>query len=100
MEPLQTPPETSSFILLADHQSRTPTSFHSGPAVLHYHSKRCKLVILEHELAATPVLSSLRGETAAATANGANPQTQENADGEPEGKEIVIDGIDVWVTSE
>ncbi|KAF7585090.1 hypothetical protein BBP40_000363, partial [Aspergillus hancockii] len=102
MEPLQTPPETSSFVLLADHQSRTPASFHSGPAVLHHHSKHCKLVILEHELVATPVLNSLRGASTPAPANRTASQSQENAaDGEEtEGKEIVIDGIDVWVTSD
>ncbi|KAE8402269.1 regulator of volume decrease after cellular swelling-domain-containing protein [Aspergillus pseudonomiae] len=96
MEPLQTPPETSSFVLLADHQSRTPSSFHSGPAVLHYHSKHCKLSILEHELQANPVLNSLRSADATTTANGTEPQNGSDA----EGKEIVIDGVDVWVTSD
>ncbi|OGM42510.1 hypothetical protein ABOM_008303 [Aspergillus bombycis] len=96
MEPLRTPPETSSFVLLADHQSRTPSSFHSGPAVLHYHSKHCKLSILEHELQANPVLNSLRSADATTTANGTEAQNGSDA----EGKEIVIDGLDVWVTSD
>ncbi|KAE8313788.1 regulator of volume decrease after cellular swelling-domain-containing protein [Aspergillus transmontanensis] len=96
MEPLQTPPETSSFVLLADHQSRTPSSFHSGPAVLHYHSKHCKLSILEHELQANPILNSLRSADTTPTANGTENQNGEDT----EGKEIVIDGVDVWVTSD
>ncbi|KAB8233180.1 Voldacs domain-containing protein [Aspergillus alliaceus] len=94
MEPLQTPPETSSFVLLADHQSRTPTSFHSGPAVLHYHSKHCKLSILEHELLATPVLNSLHSAETTQAPNGTTTET------EPEAKEIVLDDLDIWVTSD
>lgn len=93
MEPLTTPPEASSFVLLADHQSRTPASFHSGPPVLHYHSKACKLVISERDLLSVPVLNAIRGD---ATSNG----NAENGNAEGEGEEVVIDGVDVWVTSE
>ncbi|CAG7966672.1 unnamed protein product [Penicillium salamii] len=89
MEALSGAPETSSFVPLAEHQSRTPSSFYSGPAVLHYHSQRCKIVILERELLASPELNALRGETATA-----NSATQDDE------KEIAIDGIDVWVTSD
>ncbi|EAW12691.1 Voldacs domain-containing protein [Aspergillus clavatus NRRL 1] len=99
MEPLRSAPEASSFVLLADHQSRTPESFHSGPPVLHYHSKHCKLVILERDLLSTPVLTALRGPSP--TANGAGDHAPTTTDKEvDEGKEIVLDGIDVWVTSE
>jgi nucleotide-sensitive chloride channel 1A len=104
MEPLRSAPEASSFVLLADHQSRTPASFHSGPPVLHYHSKQCKLVILERDLLSTPALNAIRGSTP--TANGSSDHTASNnatADGE-EGQgqetELVVDGVDVWVTSE
>ncbi|BCR89461.1 Voldacs domain-containing protein [Aspergillus chevalieri] len=93
MEPLTTPPEASSFVLLADHQSRTPASFHSGPPVLHYHSKACKLVISERDLLSVPVLNAIRGD---ATSNG----NAENGNAEGEGEEVVIDGVDVWVTSD
>ncbi|KAE8352774.1 regulator of volume decrease after cellular swelling-domain-containing protein [Aspergillus coremiiformis] len=85
MEPLQTPPESSSFILLVDHQSRTPTSFHAGPPVLHYHSKHCKLSILTHELLTTPILNTLLNA----------PNSSNN-----DSSEIVLSGIDVWVTSD
>lgn len=106
MEPLRSAPEASSFVLLADHQSRTPASFHSGPPVLHYHSKQCKLVIIERDLLSTPALNAIRGSTP--TANGSNDHTSTAAtnnnaaaDGE-EGQEneLVVDGVDVWVTSE
>jgi hypothetical protein len=90
MEPLTSAPETSSFIPLADHQSRTPSSFYSGPPVLHYHSQRCKIVVLEREVLAAPALNALRGESASA-----NTSTQDDDE-----KEIAIDGVDVWVTSE
>ena len=93
MEPLNTPPEASSFVLLADHQSRTPASFHTGPPVLHYHSKACKLVIFERDLLSVPALNAIRGASSS-TANGNG-----DAEGE-EGKEVVIDDVDVWVTSE
>lgn len=95
MEPLRTAPEASSFVLLADHQSRTPASFHSGPPVLHYHSKQCKLVIFEHDLVSVPALNAIRGDAAAAATNGSSGDNENG-----EGKEIVIDGLDVWVTSE
>ncbi|GFF45362.1 hypothetical protein IFM58399_07527 [Aspergillus lentulus] len=106
MEPLRSAPEASSFVLLADHQSRTPASFHSGPPVLHYHSKQCKLVIIERDLLSTPALNAIRGSTP--TANGSNDHTSTAAtnnnaaaDGE-EGQEneLVVDGVDVWVTSD
>ena len=91
MEPIHITPETSSFVLLADHQSRTPASFHSGPPVLHYHSKQCKLVVFEQDLVSVPALNAIRAESAPANGN--------VQDGD-EGKEVVINGLDVWVTSE
>lgn len=96
MEVIQTAPEASTFIPLAEHQSRTPSSFHSGPPVLHYHSQRCKVVILERDLIATPALNALRGEQA--PTNGSAEATQESEDGE--GSEVAIDGVETWVTSE
>ncbi|KAH8423555.1 Voldacs domain-containing protein [Aspergillus melleus] len=98
MEPLRTAPETSSFVPLAEHQSRTPSSFHSGPAVLHYHSKQCKLVVLENDLVASPALSAIRGPSA--EVDGSSDSAPNGANGESEGKEIVVDGVDVWVTSD
>lgn len=95
MEALQTAPEASTFVPLAEFQSRTPSSFHSGPPVLHYHSQQCKIVILERDLVASPALNALRGQQAAT--NGA-PEAQ--ASEVSEGNEIAIDDVEAWVTSE
>ncbi|GKZ77019.1 hypothetical protein AnigIFM56816_009128 [Aspergillus niger] len=89
MESIAAPPDTTTFIPLAEHQSRTPSSFHSGPPILYSHHQNCKLVLLEREAFAVPALGALRE---ASTANGT---TEEEGD-----KEIVIPGVNVWVTSE
>ncbi|RDH33624.1 regulator of volume decrease after cellular swelling-domain-containing protein [Aspergillus welwitschiae] len=89
MESIAAPPDTTTFIPLAEHQSRTPSSFHSGPPILYSHHHNCKLVLLEREALAVPALGALRE---ASTANGT---TEEEGD-----KEIVISGVNVWVTSE
>ncbi|KAJ5688891.1 hypothetical protein N7462_003283 [Penicillium macrosclerotiorum] len=97
MEVLQTPPETSTYVTIAEHQSRTPASFVNGPPVLHYHSQRCKVVILERDLVANPALNALRGERASTNGNAAAaPQDTEDE----ESVEIAIEGVDTWVTSE
>ncbi|EEA23936.1 hypothetical protein TMatcc_007006 [Talaromyces marneffei ATCC 18224] len=94
MEVLRNPPSANSFTPVAEHQSRTPQSFYGGPPVLHYHSSRCKVVILESDLSASPALNTLRG--GAVVANGSSGASRESQ----EGKEIVIDGVDVFVTSD
>jgi hypothetical protein len=91
MEIIRSPPEASSFVPLAEHQSRTPSSFYSGPPVLYHHSQRCKIVILERELLATPALNALRGQDAA-NSGGASQDDED--------KEVAISGVDTWVTSE
>lgn len=88
MEVLRTAPEASTFVPIAEHQSRTPSSFHDGPAVLHYQSQRCKVVILERDLVANPALNALRGANAL------------NGSAEDEEKEVSIEDVETWVTSE
>lgn len=98
MDVLQSSPEASNFVTIVEHQSRTPSSFHNGPPVLYYHSQRCKVVILERDLLATPALNTLRGATASANGTSAAGTAQEgDAD---EGLEVAIEGFDTWVTSE
>ncbi|KAJ5626659.1 hypothetical protein N7528_004086 [Penicillium herquei] len=92
MEPLRSAPEADTFVPIAEHQARTPSSFYSGPPVLHYHSQRCKVVILERDLLANPALNALRAQ---ATANGTAA-----VDEDAEDKEIAIEGVDTWVGSE
>ncbi|KAL3481829.1 regulator of volume decrease after cellular swelling-domain-containing protein [Aspergillus californicus] len=99
MEAITSRPETSSFTPLSVHQSRTPESFHSGPAILHYHASNCKLVALDRDLSATTALNALRG----AAVNGSNDgkdSTDVNGTEDENEKEILIEGMDVWVTSD
>lgn len=98
MEVLQTSPDASSFVTIAEHQSRTPSSFHNGPPVLYYHSQRCKVVILERDLLVTPALNALRGESA--PANGTSTVNAAQEEGDDDGPEVAIEGVDTWVTSE
>ncbi|KAL1958640.1 hypothetical protein VTO42DRAFT_3983 [Malbranchea cinnamomea] len=109
MEVLHQPPQSTSFIPLAEHQSRTPASFYDGPPVLHHHSEKCKIVIYERELRACSALLGLREEKEKHDPTGANgtvaasSSTRADAEGmdeEEEDKEVVIDNVDVWVTSE
>lgn len=91
MEALTEAPRTSSFVALAEHQSTTPASFHSGPPVLHYHSDKCKVLVLEEELQDAPVLQRLVSQTqSTATSQAGNDN---------EGQKIITD-VNVWVTSE
>jgi nucleotide-sensitive chloride channel 1A len=94
MEAINISPEASSFVPLAEHQSRTPSSFYSGPPVLYHHSQRCKIVILERELLMTPALNALRGQDGAN--NSAASQNQQDGDE----KEVAISDVDIWVASE
>ncbi|EFR01014.1 hypothetical protein MGYG_04016 [Nannizzia gypsea CBS 118893] len=106
MEVLREAPNTSSFIPLAEHQSRTPASFYSGPPILHHFSERCKVVILERDLLASPALNNLRSSASTDASNGATEGVRGAAVGTAEDeamvddKEISFQGVSVWVTSE
>ena len=95
MEVIHEAPTVFSFIPLSEHQSQTPQSFYSGPPVLYHRSPSSQLVILESELINSPALSKLAGLS---NTNG----TAVNGDGEDEkhDRDIVVEFIDIWVTSE
>jgi nucleotide-sensitive chloride channel 1A len=103
MEVLQDAPKPDTFIPLSEHQSATPASFYSGPPVLHYHSGRCKVVILERDLHQSPALTALARQ-AQETSTTAEPVPNGNGDHAEEEDEAatqkVLDDVDVWVTSE
>jgi nucleotide-sensitive chloride channel 1A len=103
MEVLQEVPNSSAFVPLSEHQSATPASFYSGPPVLHYHSGRCKVVILERDLSLSPALTILARETEK-TSTTTEPVTNGNGEqGEEDDEPIkqkVVGDVDVWVTSE
>jgi len=98
MEALRVAPNTGSFVPLAEHQSTTPASFHSGPPVLYYYSDRCKVVVLEDELQNAPVLSNFVAK-ALAPAHSNEPQQPEETNGD-QGAQKTLEDVDIWVTSE
>ena len=96
MEVLREPPHAGSFIPLAEHQSTTPASFYSGPPVLHYHSDRSKVVILDREVSNAPAFAPLfQNAHVAQTASNGDAQTNGDSD-----TQKVAEEVDVWVTSE
>jgi len=103
MEVLQEAPKSDTFIPLSEHQSATPASFYSGPPVLHYHSGRCKVVILERDLNQSSALIVLArhaqdtSTTAETVTNGNGDHGQEEAGSETQ---KILDNVDIWVTSE
>jgi len=98
METLRDAPKTGSFVPLAEHQSTTPASFHSGPPVLHYYSDRCKIVVLEDELQNVPALSDFVAK-ASAPAHSNEPQQPEETNGS-HATQKTLEDVDIWVTSE
>ena len=104
MEIIAEAPEVSSFVPLIEHQSATPASFHSGPPVLHYYSQRCKILVLESDVAKSAVFETLArgGEQGQATNGSSSNGALSNELHAVEGgfARRTIDDIDVWVTSE
>ena len=103
MEIFHDPPSASQFTPLAEHQSRTPSSFYSGPPVLHHYSPDCKLVILEYEdLDSSPFAKLIDPSSTATSTNGhtTNGDQPLHHSGESGGGEVAVEGVDVWVTSE
>jgi len=98
MEVLRDAPETGSFVPLAEHQSTTPASFHSGPPVLHYYSDRCQVIVLEEELQNAPALSSFVSK-ATVPAHPNEAQQAEETNGSHAAQKTLED-VDIWVTSE
>ncbi|KAL8856842.1 MAG: hypothetical protein Q9178_006559 [Gyalolechia marmorata] len=97
MEVLHAAPTKGQFTPLSTHESQTPSSFHSGPPVLHYLSPSTTISINSQDLESAPAFQNL-----------VSPQQRSNGsvnsatEDEPEGigHEITIEGVDVWVTSE
>ncbi len=96
MEILREPPNASSFVPLAEHQSATPASFYLGPPVLHYHSDRSKVRILQRDVGSATAFAPLfqSADTVAQTSQNGDAQSN----GEPDMQKVAED-VDVWVTS-
>jgi len=95
MEVLHSAPSVDAFTPLSTHQSQTPDSFYEGPPVLHYRSERAKAVIPEHDLKASPALAGLTH-----TPRSTSHEAAVNGDADEQGPDVVLQDIDVWVTSE
>jgi chloride channel, nucleotide-sensitive, 1A len=104
MEIIAQAPEVNSFVPLIEHQSATPASFYSGPPVLHYHSQRCKILVLEGDVAKSAEIQRLAqdGEKLNTTnGNGSNGAVTEELPAAEDGlAQRIVNDIDVWVTSE
>ncbi|KAL8650125.1 MAG: hypothetical protein Q9210_004008, partial [Variospora velana] len=98
MEVLHAAPTEGHFTPLSTHQSQTPSSFYSGPPVLHHHSPAASLLIGSSDLKNNAAFASF----APSSERQSNGTTQGSADGTGNGedREVRIEGIDVWVTSD
>ena len=92
MEVIHDAPLLSSFTPLSEHQSQTPTSFYTGKPVLYHHCPNAKLLISERELHSSPALSKLSLEAPNGTSAG--------EDGAEQAREVAIEELAIWVTSE
>ncbi|KAL8987059.1 MAG: hypothetical protein Q9177_003700, partial [Variospora cf. flavescens] len=97
MEVLHAAPTEGHFTPLSTHQSQTPSSFYSGPPVLHHHSPAASLFIGSSDLKNNTAFASF----APSSEGQSNGTTQDSADGPGNGedREVRIEGVDVWVTS-
>ncbi|KAK5014555.1 regulator of volume decrease after cellular swelling-domain-containing protein [Cryomyces antarcticus] len=90
LESIHEVPSVEGFTPISDHRSQTPSSFFGGRPVLHLHSPGATLLGSKEQLEAQPTFARL---CSLAVSNG-------NAEEADESDEIVIPGIDIWVTSE
>ncbi|KAL8786053.1 MAG: hypothetical protein Q9213_003036 [Squamulea squamosa] len=97
MEVLHNAPYAGQFTSLSTHQSETPSSFHSGPPVLHHHSRSTTITINSQELESAPAFQNLVPTHQRSNGVAHSPAEDES---ENPGHAITIQGVDVWVTSD
>ena len=61
LEVLPHPVDLSKYTSLAEHQSRTPSSFYDTPPILHFRAENCKIQITNDLLAAEGPLQAVFG---------------------------------------
>lgn len=104
MEVILEAPEVNSFVPLVEHESATPASFYSGPPILHYHSQKCTVLILENDITKSPAVqrfaqgSDSLDTTDRSSSNG--DRSNDHASSEESSVQRTLSDIDVWVTSE
>merc|ERR1711939_200100 len=101
MEVIREAPKASTFVPLAEHQSATPASFYTGPPVLHYHSDRSKVIVLERDASGAALLEPLLQHASSAPGANTNGGAETNGHGETsDSEQKVLEDVDVWVTSD
>ncbi|ETN46405.1 uncharacterized protein HMPREF1541_00589 [Cyphellophora europaea CBS 101466] len=101
MEVIREAPKASTFVPLAEHQSATPASFYTGPPVLHYHSDRSKVIVLERDASGAALLEPLLQHASSAPGANTNGGAETNGHGETSDiEQKVLEDVDVWVTSD
>ncbi|KAI4114769.1 MAG: hypothetical protein LQ345_004513 [Seirophora villosa] len=98
MEVLNAAPTEGNFTPLSTHQSQTPSSFYTGPPVLHHHSPSATLLISSSDLKNNAAFTNF-APPSEGQSNG-SMQGPVNGTGDVEDREVSIEGVDVWVTSE
>ena len=100
MENIHDAPTAASFVPLSTHQAQTPESFFTGPPVLYHHSPSARLSVQSSEIHLAPIFARLfeKLENESPHTNGTAGTT--NGDREDEDRELSVEGIEVWVTSE
>ena len=86
LELIQDLPNLEDFTRLSEHQQQTPGSFFGGKAVLHLRCPDASVKISRYDLEAQPIIANLRNEHS----NGEDSASEE---------QVVIEEIDVWVSS-
>ena len=104
MEGISEAPQVTSFVPLIEHQSATPASFHTGPAVLHYHSQRCKATVPESDLSKSLPIRQLFQRSVGGSATNGHGGSNGDVDGAGSSLENriaqrTVEDVDVWVTS-
>jgi hypothetical protein len=84
MESVESAPTADSFTALQEHQQQTPNTFFGGAPVLHLHCSDAKVLVSRNSLADYSHLQSLLSQQ--------QPQGQED-------EEVVISGVQIWVSS-
>lgn len=80
LQHLDSPPKADDFTPLSEHQQQTPASFFGAKPVLHAHYEAMTLSVAADQLQQDPAFSKFSSRR--------------------EGEEDLVDGVDVWVSSE
>ncbi|KAI9843419.1 MAG: hypothetical protein M1837_006445 [Sclerophora amabilis] len=99
LEVIREAPSGDTFTPLSAHESQTPDSFYSGKPVLHYESHNAHAVVSKNTLDSFPLFSSLSGSVDASNSAGINGHRSGVAESADPSEQVVVSGIDVWVTS-